>query len=180
MVMTKRSGILLTLALLIGTMSVPPFLAFAQNTTGVAQPGASSVHAQIDQIWTDGGNVRFKVSFLTSSGTVQPHIDYNIIVTSSDGTVMLDAAKKSGQNLLHTAEGVVTVPQEPDSPLKLQNGNYKVNATIYGVLFQPVTPSSYALPFTVTPEFPSGVILATAGMLGLVVAIWRFVSTRPH
>ena len=169
--MDIRSRILPVAILILATPSMYAFSAFAQTPGNCSQ---GTPHICIDPIWTEGGNVRFKVTFVASS----PHIDYTAVVKSKAGDVIFDAAKKVGQNTLHTADGAITFPQEPDVPLKPSNGDYIVNATIYGVQFQPVTPVSFAMPFTVTPEFPMQMVIATAGFVGAAVVVSRIVMER--
>ena len=170
--METRTYVLLLAAMFFATTLVLPSASFAQ------QP-PSKVDIKIEPIWSDGGNVRFKVSFLQpNTSTPQVHIDYNVILTKKDGQSVFDAAKKSGQNVLHTAEGVVTIPQEPDPPLKLDNGDYQLNATVYGIVFTPVTPISSTMSTTVTPEFSSQIMVATAGSIGAAIVVAKLLKFK--
>jgi len=79
-----------------------------------------------------------KVQFLTKgTGTVQPHIDYDLIIKDSGGKQVFSASQLAGQPgaPLHTAEGIVTIPYAFQGP-----GDYTINVTVYGILFNPIKP----------------------------------------
>jgi hypothetical protein len=82
----------------------------------------------------------FKVSFLQKgTDTVQPHIDYDLIIKDSNGKQVFQASQLAGQpgKPLHTAEGSVTIPYTFQNP-----GDYSVNIPVYGILFNPINPES--------------------------------------
>jgi hypothetical protein len=82
----------------------------------------------------------FKVSFLQKgTDTVQPHIDYDLIIKDSNGKQVFQASQLAGQpgKPLHTAEGSVTIPYTFQNP-----GDYSVNIPVYGILFNPISPES--------------------------------------
>ena len=85
------------------------------------------------------GPTSLKVQFLTKgTDTVQPHIDYEIITKDSIGKQVFAASKLAGQPApLHTSEGVVTIPYTFPGP-----GNYHIDVTVYGILFNPIKPES--------------------------------------
>jgi hypothetical protein len=85
------------------------------------------------------GPTSLKVQFLTKgAGALQPHIDYEIIVKDSSGKQVFEASKLAGQPPpLHTSEGVVTIPYTFPS-----SGNYNIDVTVYGILFNPIKPES--------------------------------------
>ena len=85
------------------------------------------------------GPTSLKVQFLTKgTDTVQPHIDYEIIIKDSSGKQVFAASKLAGQPApLHTSEGVVTIPYTFPGP-----GNYNIDVTVYGILFNPIKPES--------------------------------------
>ena len=93
------------------------------------------------------GQTSFKVTFL-QKGTdkVQPHIDYDFIITNGKKRVF-EASQLAGQpgKPLHTAEGIVTIPYTFESP-----GDYSVNILVYGILFNPIRPESAEYSFNVT------------------------------
>ena len=82
----------------------------------------------------------FKIKFMTKGTyTVQPHIDYDVIINDSNGKQVFQASELAGQQgkPLHTAEGIVTIPYTFQSA-----GDYSINVTIYGILFSPIKPES--------------------------------------
>jgi hypothetical protein len=82
----------------------------------------------------------FKVSFLQKgTNTIQPHIDYDLIIKRSNGKQVFQASQLAGQpgKPLHTAEGSVTIPYTFQNP-----GDYSVNIPVYGILFNPINPES--------------------------------------
>ncbi|MFL6322578.1 MAG: hypothetical protein ACJ72Q_19170, partial [Nitrososphaeraceae archaeon] len=90
-----------------------------------------------------------KVQFMTKgSNTVQPHIDYDLIIKDSSGKQVFSASQLAGQpgKPLHTAEGIVTIPYTFQSP-----GDYSVNIMVYGILFNPIRPESAEYSFKVAP-----------------------------
>ena len=85
------------------------------------------------------GPTSLKVQFLSKgTSTVQPHIDYEIIIKDSSGKQVFAASQLAGQPPpLHTSEGTVTIPYTFQAP-----GDYTVNVTVYGILFNPIKPES--------------------------------------
>ena len=74
------------------------------------------------------------------SGTVQVHIDYDLIIKDSSGKQVFSASQLAGQSggaPLHTAEGIVTIPYTFQGP-----GDYTIDVTVYGILFNPIKPES--------------------------------------
>jgi hypothetical protein len=81
-----------------------------------------------------------KVKFLTKgSETVQPHIDYDLIIKDSNGKQVFSASQLAGQSgkPLHTAEGIVTIPYKFQGP-----GDYSIIVSVFGILFNPIRPES--------------------------------------
>jgi hypothetical protein len=94
-----------------------------------------------------GAQTNFKVSFDQKSGSVvQPHIDYDFVITQN-GKQLFQASALAGHpnQPLHTAEGVVTIPYTFPQP-----GSYQVTVTVYGILFNPINPEKAQFPLTVT------------------------------
>jgi hypothetical protein len=93
------------------------------------------------------GSTSLKVQFLTKgTDTVQPHIDYEIIIKDSSGKQVFAASKLAGQPPpLHTSEGVVTIPYTFPAP-----GSYTIDVTAYGILFNPIKPESADFTIKVT------------------------------
>ena len=119
------------------------------------------------------GQTLLKVQFMTKgSNTVQPHIDYDLIIKDSNGKQVFSASQLAGQSgkPLHTAEGIVTIPYTFQSL-----GDYSINIPIYGILFNPIKPESAEYSVKVAPEFPIGVgALIMAAMIGIVLTANRF------
>ena len=89
------------------------------------------------------GPTTLKVQFLTKgTDTVQPHIDYEIIIKDSSGKQVFSASQLPP---LHTSEGVVTIPYTFPSP-----GDYTIDVTAYGILFNPIKPESADFTIKVT------------------------------
>jgi hypothetical protein len=87
-----------------------------------------------------------KVSFdQKGSSTIQPHIDYDLIIMK-DGKQVFQASALAGHpnQPLHTAEGVVTIPYTFQ-----QQGGYLMNITVYGILFNPIRPETAQFPISV-------------------------------
>lgn len=78
---------------------------------------------------------KFKITFFEpNSSTVQVHVDYDLII-SSDNQEIFSASKLTGQPLLHTAEGIVTIPYKFESP-----GLYNIKVPVLGINFVPINP----------------------------------------
>ncbi len=97
---------------------------------------------------------KFKVIFLQKGeiDKIQSHIDYDFIITKNGGKQLFQASTVAGQQgiPLHTAEGIVTIPY------KFQGtGEYLVNVTISGVLFNEIRPESVIFPIKVTAAAPA-------------------------
>jgi hypothetical protein len=86
------------------------------------------------------GPTSFRVTFLQKGTTkVQPHIDYDLTITNNNDKQVFQASALAGQpgKPLHTAEGAVTIPYTFQSP-----GDYSINISVYGILFNPIKPES--------------------------------------
>jgi hypothetical protein len=76
---------------------------------------------------------QFMITFLQpSSQTVQVHVDYDFAITNNDSEVFR-ASTKTGQPLLHTAEGIVKIPYKFD-----QGGEYSLHISVMGINFIPI------------------------------------------
>ena len=86
-----------------------------------------------------GSQTNLKVSFdQKGSSAVQPHVDYDLTIMK-DGKQVFQLSNSTGypNQPLHTTEGVVTIPY-----IFQQEGTYIVNITVYGILFNPITPET--------------------------------------
>jgi len=143
--------------------------AYAQNAGGMKQPtSGKSVDVRLEPTWSDGGQAQFKVSFLKpGTETAQVHIDYDFAIMK-DGQKIFSATP-AGQPLLHTAEGVVTIPYKFQG-----NGNYSAQVSVAGINFVPIKPESATFPINVVPEFPIGVVgAAMAALIGTTIVLSR-------
>ena len=78
------------------------------------------------------GDVKLKISFLQPSNIVQVHVDYDVSIMK-DNQEIFRASSVTGQPLLHTAEGVVTIPYKFDQP-----GKYLITVSVMGINFIPI------------------------------------------
>lgn len=82
-----------------------------------------------------GQETNYKVTFLQKgTDTVQVHVDYDFIILKDNNTEIYKASQQTGQPLLHTAEGVVTIP----FTLK-ESGSYIIRVSVMGINFIPIT-----------------------------------------
>ena len=90
------------------------------------------------------GEIKFKITFLQpNSDKVQVHVDYDFTVIH-DGDEIFSASKQTGQPLLHTAEGTVTIPYS-----FLSSGLYMVKISVLGINFVPINPESADFTFQI-------------------------------
>jgi hypothetical protein len=90
------------------------------------------------------GDSKFKVSFFQpSSETIQVHIDYDVVIKQSNKEIFR-ASALTGQPLLHTAEGVVTIPFKFNSA-----GNYTLEVAVMGINFVPIRTEYASFDFNV-------------------------------
>lgn len=83
-----------------------------------------------------------KISFFKPNTVeVQPHIDYDMIIseTSTNKTIFQALLSFQGQAglPLHTAESIVTIPFTFPN-----QGSYSVRVPVFGILFNPIAPES--------------------------------------
>jgi hypothetical protein len=76
----------------------------------------------------------YKVTFLQKgTDTVQVHIDYDFIILEDNNIEVFKASQQIGQPLLHTAEGIVTIPFTLE-----EAGNYTIKVSVMGINFIPM------------------------------------------
>jgi hypothetical protein len=81
-----------------------------------------------------GQETNYKVTFLQKgTSTTQVHIDYDFDILKDNTTEVFKASQKTGQPLLHTAEGIVTIPFTIKEP-----GNYTIRVSMMGINFIPM------------------------------------------
>ena len=92
-----------------------------------------------------GQETNYKVTFLQKgTGTIQVHIDYDFIILKDNTTEVFRASQQTGQPLLHTAEGIVTIPFRLEDP-----GNYTIRVPVMGINFIPMATENVDFHFNV-------------------------------
>jgi uncharacterized membrane protein len=104
-----------------------------------------------------GTQTNFTVSFEQKGGNVvQPHIDYDVTITKDGkrvfqasalgGGIVTGTSKTAHPNQpLHATTGIVTMPYTFQ-----KQGDYIMNVTVYGILFNPIDPEYAQFPFSVS------------------------------
>jgi hypothetical protein len=78
-------------------------------------------------------DTQFMITFLQpSTQSVQVHVDYDFAISKMNNEVFR-ASSKTGQPLLHTAEGIVKIPYKFD-----QEGQYSLQISVMGINFIPI------------------------------------------
>jgi hypothetical protein len=160
--------IVLLLVAVLGSISAAT-TAYAQGGLGSPTPlSGKSLDVLVEPTWSNDGQAKFKVSFLKpGTDTVQIHIDYGFVIKQGDKEIF--NAAQQGQPLLHTAEGVVTIPYTFTS-----NGDYSIEVSVAGINFVPMNTETATFSVNVTPEFPVGVVgAAMAALVGTTVILSR-------
>jgi hypothetical protein len=92
-----------------------------------------------------GQETKYKVTFLQKgTDTVQVHIDYDFIILKDNTTEIFKASQQTGQPLLHTAEGIVTIPFTVKEP-----GSYTIRVPVMGINFIPMATENADFPVKV-------------------------------
>ena len=163
--MAYTALILVLLAATVAFTTIPTNSFAQQEGWIVKTSGAGSLDIMLEQIWTDDGTARFKISFLQpNTTTLHEHQDYDVLIKQGDNQIF-SAAAEINQPLIHNAEGVITIPLQPfQFP---QNGDYTVEVQVLGLGFPPIpiNPETATFPITVVPEFPVGL-----GVFAAVIA----------
>jgi DNA-binding beta-propeller fold protein YncE len=98
------------------------------------------LHSRPEPIVTHN-QIIFQAFFLQKGQTdnIQQHVDYDFVITKAGGKQVFQASAIAGapSQPLHSAEGVANIPYEFQTP-----GDYSVNVTVYGILFNPIKPES--------------------------------------
>ena len=142
--------LMLTVGISFGIIGFP-LLVYAQTSSGKVGSNNGNLKKQTSggalgvlvqpspQPVSHTGPTSLKVQFLTKgTDTVQPHIDYEIIIKDSSGKQVFAPSQLAGQPApLHTSEGIVTIPYTFRGP-----GDYTIDVTVYGILFNPIKPES--------------------------------------
>jgi cell wall-associated NlpC family hydrolase len=104
------------------------------DTKGATDGKSLDIDLQIQPFpVTQSENTQFKITFLQpSSQTVQVHVDYDFSISKMNSEVFR-ASSSTGQPLLHTAEGIVSIPYKFS-----QEGEYSVQVSVMGINFIPL------------------------------------------
>ena len=104
------------------------------DTKGATDGKSVDIDLQIQPFpVTQSENSQFKITFLQpSSQTVQVHVDYDFSISKMNSEVFR-ASSSTGQPLLHTAEGIVSIPYKFS-----QEGEYSVQVSVMGINFIPL------------------------------------------
>lgn len=161
MLSSKYYTILLVLAVALAAF-IPPFVVYGQQDGGMKDSlPKAKLDILLEPTWGEDRHANFTVSFLRGGTDVpQQHIDYGFVIDRPGD--LADNSAPSCRAVLHTAEGIVTIPCQFQ-----ENGDYLVEVSVYSVLFSPVEPESVTFPIKVTPEFPIGNL---TGLIALIIA----------
>jgi hypothetical protein len=84
---------------------------------------------------TNDVNSEFKITFLQPNlQVVQPHVEYDFVISKMNNEVFR-ASSVSGDRLLHTAEGTVTIPYKFN-----EGGQYSLLVTVSGINLEEIKP----------------------------------------
>jgi hypothetical protein len=121
----------------------------------------------LEPIWKEDNEAMFKITFHEpDSGSVQRHVDFDLVVIDRKGVQIFSAAESDRQYMLHTNPGFAAIPYKfPEV------GSYIVKVYVFGVNFIPTSTEFVEFPFNVTPEFPREItaFLAMATLVGITV-----------
>jgi len=88
------------------------------NTKAATDGKSVNIDLQIQPFpITKNVNSQFKISFFQPSGGIQQHIDYDVVIKEFNKEIFR-ASALTGQRLLHTGEGGITIPYKFDQPGK--------------------------------------------------------------
>lgn len=106
----------------------------SSNTKGITDGKSINIDLQIQPFpVTKNVDTQFMIKFLQpSTQSVQVHVDYDFAITKMNSEVFR-ASSKTGQPLLHTAEGIVKIPYKFD-----QGGEYSIQISVMGINFIPI------------------------------------------
>ena len=123
-------------------MLLSPMPSFAVSATTMTKPtSGGSLNVVLQPLpvpIVKGTQTNFKVNF-DQKGTinVQPHIYYDVTISNSAGKQLFNAVTLAGQSgpSLHTSDGIITIPYTFQQP-----GTYNIKVSVFGILFNPITP----------------------------------------
>jgi hypothetical protein len=135
--LTLTLGFIITIILFCSSLS----FSFAQTTNAPSGDIQSTSSGTLDVKLEStpnpikrGQETNYKVTFLQKdTDTVQVHIDYDFIILKHNNTEVFKASQQTGQPLLHTAEGIVTIPFTLD-----ELDRYTIRVPVMGINFIPM------------------------------------------
>lgn len=106
----------------------------SSNTKAITDGKSLNIDLQIQPFpVTNNVDTQFMIKFLQpSTQSVQVHVDYDFAITKMNSEVFR-ASTKTGQPLLHTAEGIVKIPYKFE-----QAGQYSIQISVMGINFIPI------------------------------------------
>jgi len=117
-----------------GTQTSKPVQITSSDTKAATNGTSVDIGLQIKPFpVTKNVDTQFMITFLQpSTQSVQVHVDYDLAISKMYSEVFR-ASSKTGQPLLHTAEGIVKIPYKFD-----QEGQYSVQISVMGINFIPI------------------------------------------
>ena len=117
-----------------GTQVSKPVQITSSNTKASTNGTSVDIDLQIKPYpVTKNVDTQFMITFLQpSTQSVQVHVDYDFAISKMNKEVFR-ASSKTGQPLLHTAEGIVKIPYKFD-----QEGQYSIQISVMGINFIPI------------------------------------------
>jgi hypothetical protein len=117
-----------------GTQTSKPVQITSSDTKAATNGTSVDIGLQIEPFpVTKNVDTQFMITFLQpSTQSVQVHVDYDLAISKMNSEVFR-ASSKTGQPLLHTAEGIVKIPYKFD-----QEGQYSVQISVMGINFIPI------------------------------------------
>jgi hypothetical protein len=141
---------------------------YAQDGGMVKTTNKGTLDISLAPTWNEGGQATFAVSFLDpGTETLHQHQDYDLRILK-DGQQVFSAANQTSQALLHNVEGTLTIPYTFQ-----ENGDYTIQVYLAGTGISPTIPTDEeaTFPITVTPEFPTGGIVAAVLAASMITAV---------
>ena len=138
-VASYRSSFVLTVILCWSSLlsSIPLVQTSGVASGDIEATSGGTLDVKLEPIPTpieSGQETNYKVTFLQKgTGTIQVHIDYDFIILKDNTTEVFRASQQTGQPLLHTAEGIVTMPFTLEDP-----GSYTIRVPVMGINFIPM------------------------------------------
>lgn len=129
---------LLTVLLIALSLDQPVYLIQESNSDMISSTNDGSLDVKISPQpipIVSQNETKFKITFFEPNSTsVQVHVDYDFIIFLNNQEIF-SASKQTGQPLLHTAEGIISIPYKFSSP-----GLYNIKVPVLGINFVPINP----------------------------------------